>query len=154
MSFLSTVFGKNDPAPGASKKDDIKTKFLKNTTEAVVNKLPLAPILGVSAPIALAEGAVKTVAQTVTSKAFWNSNPLLKAAGSDLGIYKMPTFHTKTQITPGPGKMTDDQKQLQELIKLSSQQQTRINQMNTDLGNVIQDLYGNGPQDPDNNYGA
>jgi hypothetical protein len=153
-NFLDAVSA--NPIPETKKKDSFTTKLVKNTANAAVDRSVLAPLLGTpAAPLAIAGVAVEGLAMTVAEtpmKNFFNGGPLRQALGRDLGILKMPTIHSKTQITPGPGQMTQDQKNLQELFKVAAQQQQQMKQMNTDLGNVIQDLYGDGSPTGENNY--
>ena len=153
MSFLGLV-GK-DPIPQAKKKDTIGSKFLKNTANAAVNRAALTPLLG-AGPLAVAapvvEGAVMTAVDVATDKSIWNKGPIMKAIGKDLGLVKIPSFHSKTEITPGPGQMTQDQKNLENLMKISAQQQEQLREARKNISDVMNDLYGDGPADPGNNY--
>lgn len=154
-NFLDAV-GAN-PISDVKKKDSVGTKFLKNTADAAVNRAALTPLLGLG-PLAVAgpvlEGAAMTAVDIATNKSIWNSGPIMKAIGRDLGIVKMPQgFHSKTEITPGPGQMTQDQKNLQNLMKIADQQQQQLKEVGKNLGDVMNDLYGDGPADPGNNYG-
>lgn len=155
MSNFLDVVGAN-PIDKVKKKDSIGTKFLKNTGDAAVNRAALAPLLGtgpIAAGVVVAEGAIKTAVDVATDKSIWNKGPIMKAIGRDLGIVKMPQgFHSKTEVTPGPGELTQDQKNLQNLMKIADLQQQQLKQVNKNLGDVMNDLYGDGPLDPGNNY--
>lgn len=153
-NFLDAI-GVN-PISETKKKDSIGTKLLKNTANAAINRGALAPVLGVSPLAAVtvaAEGAIATAEQVISDKSIWNKNWVTKAVGKDLGVLKT-NIHSKTQITPGPGQMTQDQKDLQNLMKIATQQQQQLNEVGKNLGNVMNDLYGDGPADPGNNYGT
>jgi hypothetical protein len=148
-NFLDAIDA--NPVPSIKRHDSFATKMVKNIADTAIDRSILAPLLGTPiAPLAgtalVGESFLKTMVdpgpQTFTPG--WGGIPGLDVKASKI--------HTPTKITPGPGQMTQDQKNLQELMKVAAQQQQQIKQMGTDLGNVIQDLYGDGPTDSANNY--
>jgi hypothetical protein len=155
-NFLDAVSA--NPIPETKINDTFSTKLVKNTANAIVDRSVLAPLLGTpAAPLAIAgvatEGLAMTVAESMPNiKSFFNAGPIRQAIGKDLGILKIPAIHSKTQITSGPGQLTQDQQNLTNLMKLADQQQQKISQMDTTLNNINQDLYGDGGPSSENNY--